>query len=185
MQFGKNSFLLKRLKSKKYKVSYSEILISLLIKDGKKKRAKSIVFFIFILLKKFFFVNFKLKKKFVKNFDSYFLAFLTKLFDSYRPKISLVFKKSAAKNYLIPWYINFNKSRFILIRWLIQSARQRFERTFVLRLYSEIVDLFSFKGLTIKKLEEYYAIAVSNRPFLKMLRKKRKVSRSRLKKFIK
>jgi ribosomal protein S7 len=186
MQFAKSSNLLKRLKSKKYKITYLEIFISLLIKNGKKKFAKKKIYFLFVLLKKFFFIVLKLKKHWFKfiNHETYFLFFLTKLLDSYRPKISLVYKKSAAKIYWIPWYINITKSRVMLIRWLFQSARQRSEKTFILRLYSELLDLFFFKGLTIKKLEEYYAIAVSNRPFLRLLRKKRKISRSRLKKFI-
>jgi|SRR6185437_6371120 len=184
MHLGKSSLLLKRLICKKYKITYLEIFISILTKHGKKKYAKKIFFLIIVLLKKFLFKYIQ-KQKLKKLNNINFFNFFSQLLDSYRPKVLLINKKSAAQYRSIPWYINLTKSRVLLVRWLIQSAKKRIEKNFITCLYFELIDLFFFRGLTIKKLEEYYTIAVANRPFLRLLKKKRRVFSSRLKKFSK
>lgn len=184
MQIAKRSLLFKRTYRKKYKFDYLTVLISLLIKKGKKNKAKSIIFFFFLKLKKYFIKKIQLNKNYIPlKFDSYFTFFLTEVFERFRPRISLISKKVAAKIYTLPWYININRSRILFLRWFITSALNRVEYNISDKLFNEFIDLCYLKGNTLKKLQEYYAIAVINRPFLKLLKRKRRVSRSRLKKF--
>lgn len=184
MQIAKRSLLFKRTCRKKYKFDYLTVLISLLIKKGKKNKAKSIVFFFFLKLKKYFIKKIQLNRNYIPlNFDSYFIFFLTEVFERFRPRISLISKKVAAKIYTLPWYIDSNRSRILFLRWFILSALNRAEYDISEKLFNEFIDLCYLKGSTLKKLQEYYVIAINNRPFLKLLKRKRRVSRSRLKKF--
>lgn len=177
MQFAKKSSLSLRFKSKKYKnkINFLDIFISLLIKRGLKKKAKSVVCNFVCYLKKYFYKNYLFKFNFYENFE--------KLFEIYKPKVLIISKKIAAKVYLIPWYINENKARNLIIKWFIDSAKKRTEKNLSLKLYSEFIDLFSGQGLTVKKLEDYYKIVKDNRAFVKFLYKRKRVFRSRLKKF--
>jgi len=174
MQIAKKSSLKVRLISEKYKINFLDIFVCLLLKRGLKKKAKSIVNNFICLLKKYFL---KMKEK----ID--FFEMFSKLFEFYKPKVLIVSKKIAAKVYFIPWYINENKARFLIIRWFIESAKKRVEKNLSLKLFFEFIDLFNGQGLTIKKLEDYYKIAKENRVFLKFLYKRKRVFRSRLKKF--
>jgi len=176
MQIAKKSLLKLRLVSKKYKVNFLDIFVSLLIKRGLKKKAKLIVSNFICLLKKYF-LKYKKKINFYQVFE--------KLFEFYKPKVLIIYKKIAAKVYSIPWYINENKARFLIIRWFIESAKKRIDKNLSLKLYFEFIDLFNGQGLTIKRLEDYYKIAKENRAFIKFLYKRKRVFRSRLKKFSK
>jgi hypothetical protein len=51
------------------------------------------------------------------------------------------------------------------------------------RLYNEFNELVLGYGRTVQIVEDYYYLALKNRPFLKYIRKRRKVFLSRLKKF--
>ena len=172
MQIAKRSLLNLRLRCKKYKIklNFLDIFISLLIKRGLKKKAKVIVCNFICYLKKHFYKN-----VFYENFE--------KLFEIYKPKVLIVYKKIAAKVYMIPWYINEDKARFLIVKWFIDSAKKRMEKNLSLKLALEFIDLFNGQGLTVKKLEDYYKIVKDNRAFVKFLYKRKRVFRSRLKKF--
>lgn len=178
MQIAKKSSLSLRLRCKKYKnrINFFDIFVSLLIKRGLKKKAKLIVCNFICYLKKYFFnKNYLFQNNFYRGFE--------KLFEIYKPRVLLIYKKIAAKVYLIPWYINENKARILLIKWFIDSAKKRIEKNLSLKLYFEFIDLFNGQGLTVKKLEDYYKIVKDNRAFVKFLYTRKRVFRSRVKKF--
>lgn len=169
MQFGKYSNLNKRLLSKIDNFNYINILIFLLIRKGKKKLAKKIVYNFLIFLKKYFFKYFNQKNE---EFD--LINFITNIFNLYRPRVNLLVKKVATNKYFLPVYIDLNKSRILIIKWFIESAKKRSEKKLSLALYYEFLDLFFSRGLTLKKLEEYYKIAKDNRPYLKLVTYKKR-----------
>jgi small subunit ribosomal protein S7 len=51
------------------------------------------------------------------------------------------------------------------MRWLVDSARKRSEKSMGLRLAGEIFDAFEKKGTAIKKREDVHRMAESNRAF--------------------
>lgn len=174
MQIGKKAAIKLRLvNNKNYKFDYLVIFINLLIKRGLKQKARGIVYDFVCYLKKYF-LKFN-----IRNFFDVF----QKTFDFYKPKLKIISKKIAAKVYLIPWYINENKSKVQIVKWFIECSKKRTEKNLSLRLYSEFIDFYNGQGLTIKKLEEYYKIARDNRAFVKFLKKRKRVFRSRLKKY--
>lgn len=109
--------------------------------------------------------------------------FFEKVFELYRPRFSFIFRKKGAITYSLPAYINIDRARMLILRWFIQSAKQRSEKSFVLRLLAEFFDLVNGIGRTIRKVEDHLKLAIKNRPFIKFLRGKRKVHKVRFKKF--
>ena len=99
------------------------------------------------------------------------------------PLFSFLTKKITANVYSLPWLIESNRAKFVLIKWFLNASVMRSEHDIVLRLYNEFNDLYLGYGKTVKKIEDYYALAIKNRPFTRFLRKRRKVFLSRLKKY--
>jgi small subunit ribosomal protein S7 len=51
------------------------------------------------------------------------------------------------------------------MRWLVDSARKRGEKSMGLRLAGEILDAYEKKGAAIKKREEVHRMAEANKAF--------------------
>lgn len=167
MRIAVNSSLYKRLNSKDFVFSYRDFFIQCLTKNGLKKKAYSIFFEFVGLLK----AKFKLTRLSVNDF-------LRTHFDRRKPCIGFVTRKVAAVTYAIPVYVRPDRARSLLLRWFVSCASSRSERSFAERLFFEFVDFISGVGKTIRKLEEYYRLAIKNRPFTKFKRKRSKRYRS-------
>jgi ribosomal protein S7 len=162
MRVAKRSFLYNRLNSKNFIFNYKDFFIQCLIKKGFKKKARQ-VFFNFLIL---------LKKKFLLNVSSN--DFLKDIFEKKKPCVAFVQRKVASVVYTIPVYIKPDRASCTIVRWFIENASLRSERTLSEKLFFEFLDLQNGVGKTIRKLEEYYKIAVKNRPFTKFIKKRSK-----------
>jgi ribosomal protein S7 len=169
MRLAKRSITNIRIQDKFYVFSYVDCLIQLFIRNGKKLYTYKILYNFFFLLKQ----KYKISIEFL----------LKRVFNRYVPIISFLNKKIAANVYQLPWLINKYTARFLLIRWFFQSVQLRNEVKLIDRLYNEFNDLALGYGRTVKILEDYYFVALKNRPFIRYIRKKRKVFLTRLKKF--
>jgi ribosomal protein S7 len=108
---------------------------------------------------------------------------IQRIFDKYRPLISFFNRKVAASTYSLPWFIDLNRSRSLLLRWFVSASRERSERGLVNQLLGEFSDLSKGVGRTVRKLEDYYELAKRNRPFMRFMGKRRGGKVSRLKKY--
>jgi small subunit ribosomal protein S7 len=163
MRIAVNSSLYKRLNSKDIVFNYKDFFIQCLIKNGLKKKAYSI-FFEFVRLLK---LQFKLVGVSVNDF-------FRKHFDCRKPCVGFVIRKVAAVTYAIPVYIRPDRARSLMLRWFVSCASLRVEKSFAERLFFEFVDFTLGVGKTVRKLEEYYRLAVKNRPFTKFKKKRSK-----------
>lgn len=163
MRIAVNSSLYRRLNSRGFVFSYKDFFIQCLIKNGLKKKAYSI-FFEFVRLLK---LRFQLTRVSINDFFKLH-------FDRRKPCVGFVTRKVAAVTYSIPVYIRPDRARSLLLRWFVSCASLRSEKSFSERLFSEFIDFVSGVGKTIRKLEEYYKLAVKNRPFTKFKRKRSK-----------
>lgn len=170
MKLAKRSSAFQRVYDKQYKFIYVRSLIQIFIRKGFKMRS--------ILLISRFFYLIKVKYLIIDP-----IKYLTALFDKYAPVISFVSKKVAANVYYLPVYINLNRARVLIVRWFFLSVCARTENILLDRLINEFSEMDMGYGKTIRQLEDFYSLAIKNRPFMRFLKKKRKVVRSRLKKF--
>jgi len=114
-----------------------------LSKKGKLSKAKKIVGRISYLIK-------------IENFSLSFI-FLHQAFSYIRPLLGFKSQsklKFNQKPLVIP--LSLAQSYRLAIRWLIEGANQRSERTMALRIYNELQDAFNKKGYVFKKKYEWH-----------------------------
>lgn len=170
MRISKISNMFFRLNNKFYKFNYVSSLVQSFMRRGLRMRSANIIYSFL----------FKIKSKFkVKKVNE----ILEIVFERYVPVVSFVSRKVAANVYFLPWFIKRDRARSVLIRWFLRSAMERSEVSMVGRLYGEFLDICAGYGRTVRRLEEYYKLALDNRPFFRYLRRRKKSFTGRLRKF--
>lgn len=137
------------------------IFIGALTKHGKRSKANTM----------FYTVMAKLSKRYKVPVGE----LLNRIFDIVRPVLNYSSIKKGATKYIYPRKVPFTQSLSISVRWIIQSARSRSERGFLLRLEAELNDILNGKGRTLDKRLEFHKRAVSNRFVLKNVYTRRRM----------
>jgi small subunit ribosomal protein S7 len=81
------------------------------------------------------------------------------------PLVKVKSIRVAGSNYQVPVEIAPQKQTSYGIKWIIESARKRSERTMSIKLFRELVDAYNNSGGSIQKKESLHKIAESNRAF--------------------
>jgi small subunit ribosomal protein S7 len=97
-----------------------------------------------------------------------------KILKSLQPKIRLVDKKKGASTLKIPNLITSHQSFSLALRWFFRSVKERKEKTLEDRIFNELKETLEGKSRSLKKKEDYYKLAIHNRGFIRLLRKRRK-----------
>lgn len=126
-------------------------LINKVLLDGKKATAERIVYGAFDIVKE-------------KSEDDP-LAVFKKAMDNIRPTLEVKPKRVGGATYQVPMEVNSRRSTQLAIRWLVDYSRKRKEHTMIERLAAEIMDAANNTGAAVKKREDTYKMAESNRAF--------------------
>jgi len=143
----------KRFPEKDFK--YENFLVSLLInrilKQGKKRLAKRIVYKAFELI------------EFRTNQNP--LLILEKAIRNISPRVQLKAKRVGGATYQVPTLLNKFRSTNIAIRWVVEFSRKRPGKGMSLKLANELLEAAKGMGNTIKKKEEVHKMAEANKAF--------------------
>lgn len=135
--------------------TYNSYLISLLItrilKSGKKNLAKTIVNQAFEIVK-------------VKTNEDPLLIF-ERAIKNASPIVEVKARRIGGSTYPIPIEVNGFRATNLALRWIIRYASQRVGRSMAIKLASEIIDTANDIGNTIKKKEETHRMAEANKAF--------------------
>ena len=82
-----------------------------------------------------------------------------------RPTVEVRSRRVGGATYPVPVEVREARSTALAMRWLIQAARKRNEKNMSLRLYGEFLDVLDNRGQAMKKREDIYRMAESNRAF--------------------
>lgn len=82
-----------------------------------------------------------------------------------RPSLEVRSRRVGGATYQVPTEVAPNRAQALSIRWMINAARARSEKTMEERLAAEILDAASGKGAAIKKKEDTHKMAEANRAF--------------------
>ena len=93
------------------------------------------------------------------------LSVFKKAMDNVRPTLEVKPKRVGGATYQVPVEVNSRRSTTLAIRWIVGYARARCEKTMQERLASEIMDAANGLGSSVKKREDLYKMAESNRAF--------------------
>jgi len=93
------------------------------------------------------------------------LATFKKAMDNVRPTLEVRPKRVGGATYQVPVEVNSRRSTTLAIRWIINFARKRREKAMAERIANEILDASNGTGASVKKREDLYKMAESNRAF--------------------
>jgi len=93
------------------------------------------------------------------------LATFKKAMDNVRPTLEVKPKRVGGATYQVPVEVNSRRSTTLAIRWIVGFSRKRREKTMAERLANEILDAANGLGASVKRREDLYKMAESNRAF--------------------
>ena len=85
--------------------------------------------------------------------------------DNVMPTIEVRSRRVGGATYQVPVEVRNERRQALAIRWLIQAARSRNDRTMVERLSAELLDAANNRGNAVKKREDTHRMAEANRAF--------------------
>ncbi len=82
-----------------------------------------------------------------------------------RPNLEVRSRRVGGATYQVPMEVRPRRAQALAMKWIIDSALKRSEKTMRERVASEIIDAHNNKGNAVKKREETHKMAESNRAF--------------------
>jgi small subunit ribosomal protein S7 len=88
-----------------------------------------------------------------------------KAMSNVKPSLEVKSRRVGGSTYQVPIEVHPARRNALAIRWIIQYARNRHEKTMEQRLANEIVDAANNTGAAIKKKEDTLRMAEANKAF--------------------
>ena len=134
-----------------FHIDYVSKLINCLMLEGKKGVAEKIVYDALYLLK--------------KETSQEPTTILLNALNNIMPIVHVVSIRIAGSNYQVPVEISPRRQFMYAIKWLIEHARKRQEKTMPERLYKEIFDAAKNTGKSVEKKQTIHKMAEANRAY--------------------
>lgn len=132
----------------------SELLakfINILMVDGKKSIAESIVYSALDSL--------------AERSGKDHLAALDIALDNVRPTVEVKSRRVGGSTYQVPVEVRPVRRNALAMRWIVDAARKRGDKSMASRLANELGDALENKGSAVKKREDVHRMAEANRAF--------------------
>ena len=126
-------------------------LINHLMKDGKRAQASSILYDAFDIIKD------KTGKEPMDVFEE--------AMNNVKPVLEVKARRIGGSNYQVPVEVRQDRRMTLGIRWIVNYARLRGEKTMNERLSGELMDAANNTGAAIKKKEDTHKMAEANKAF--------------------
>ena len=81
------------------------------------------------------------------------------------PVLEVRGRRVGGANYQVPVEVPQRRARTLAVRWLVEFARQRREKTMAQRLANELMDALSQQGGAYKRKDDIYRMAQANKAF--------------------
>mgnify|MGYP002713201738 CR=1 FL=1 len=85
--------------------------------------------------------------------------------DNVRPLVEVKSRRVGGATYQVPVEVRPRRRNALAMRWMIDAARKRGEKTMALRLAGEIMDAVENRGNAVKKREDTHRMAEANKAF--------------------
>jgi len=85
--------------------------------------------------------------------------------DNTRPQVEVKSRRVGGSTYQVPIEVSHDRQQSLAIRWLINFANSRHEKTMTERLAGEFLDAASNRGGAIKKRDDTHRMAEANKAF--------------------
>jgi len=135
----------------RYNNSFIAKFINKIMLDGKKSKAKS------MLYKSMDILSDKTSTPALEAFQ--------KAIENVMPKMEVKSRRVGGSTYQVPIEVKRDRGFTLATRWIIGFARQKKGSSFEERLASELIDAFNNTGSVVKKCEDTHKMAESNKAF--------------------
>ena len=88
-----------------------------------------------------------------------------KALDNVMPELELKLRRVGGANYQVPVEVSDERRLTLGLRWIVNYARLRSERTMQERLAAEIIDASNGAGQSVKKKDDTHKMAEANKAF--------------------
>jgi len=97
--------------------------------------------------------------------DQEAISLLTTALDNVKPSVEVKSRRVGGSTYQIPVEVRSVRRETLAMRWVIDSARKRNEKTMAQRVAGELMDASENRGSAVKKREEVHKMAEANKAF--------------------
>jgi small subunit ribosomal protein S7 len=96
---------------------------------------------------------------------SYPVEVLEQALDNVRPVVEVKSRRVGGATYQVPVEVRAVRRNTLAMRWIIDSARKRSEKSMARRLAGELLDAADSRGAAVKKREDVHRMAEANKAF--------------------
>jgi small subunit ribosomal protein S7 len=93
------------------------------------------------------------------------LEVLDKALNNVRPTVEVKSRRVGGATYQVPIEVALDRGIALAMRWVIKAAKDRSEKTMVLRLAAEILDAHEGRGTAVKIRDDMHRMAKANQAF--------------------
>ena len=93
------------------------------------------------------------------------LAVFKQALENVAPAVEVRSRRVGGATYQVPVEVRTERRQALAIRWIINAARERNDKTMVDRLSAELLDASNNRGAAVKKREDTHRMAEANRAF--------------------
>ena len=126
-------------------------LVNQIMLDGKRSVAQKIVYDAFDMMAE------KL------GLDA--MAIFNQAMENVKPVVEVKARRVGGSTYQVPMEIRAERRQTLAIRWIVDYARNRSERTMAAKLAGELMDAYNQAGGAFKKKEDVHRMAEANKAF--------------------
>ncbi len=90
---------------------------------------------------------------------------MEKALENVRPTVEVKSRRVGGATYQVPVEVRASRRNTLAMRWLIDSAQKRGEKTMAQKLAGELLDASENKGTAVKKREDTHRMAEANKAF--------------------
>jgi len=133
----------------------SELLakfVNTIMKDGKKSIAESVVYGALDAIA-------------TKRNEEAGVEVLEIALENVRPSVEVKSRRVGGATYQVPVEVRSSRQNALGMRWLVDAARKRGEKSMALKLAGELMDASEKRGTAVKKREDTHRMAEANKAF--------------------
>ena len=121
------------------------------MKDGKKSTAERILYDALTTIR--------------ERTDDDPMKVFKKAIENVKPVVEVKSRRVGGSTYQVPIEVRPNRRLALSLRWILQGAQKRNEKTMKLRLAGELMDASANRGVAMKKKEDTHRMADANKAF--------------------
>ncbi len=125
--------------------------INMIMRNGKKSTAERIMYHALDSISK------------KSSVDS--VELMERALENVRPMVEVKSRRVGGATYQVPVEVRPSRRNTLAMRWLIEAAQKRGEKTMAMKLAGELLDASENKGTAVKKREDTHRMAEANKAF--------------------